>query len=123
MDTLFEGVSLAGIVEPGQFYMLFDSDCGSVEGEIELMYFIRSEDELLETLRMEREIVLPALYTGIEFLGVRQVTKDRHLFSIFCINENDREVRRYLFLQRLKPYDEMLVHIKEVFLKSTEAEG
>ena len=115
MSTLFEGVSISGIVKPGQAYMLFGNDCGNVEGEIDLMYFISSEEELLKTLEMEMQVVLGYLFQVTKFIGVEQVTDDRHVFRIVCSRNGEPHSNRSLYLHRLKRYPEMLIKMKQIF--------
>jgi hypothetical protein len=120
MGTLFKGVSISGIVEPGQFYLLFGDDCGNVEGEVDLMYFIRSEDDLIQTLEMEMEIVLASMFPRRKFKGVKKLTDDRHEIRILCHDRDKRKQFQNLYLHRLKPYGEMLVMMREIFLSRKE---
>ena len=115
MATLFEGVSISGIVKPGQVYMLFDANCGNVSGEIEMMYLVRSERELLKTLQMEWDIVLGTLYKVRKLVRVEKIGEDRHEFRMAIGEDEMSLIPHFLYLHRVKAYPEMLVKIREVF--------
>jgi hypothetical protein len=121
MATLFEGVSISGIVKPGQVYMLFDATCGDVDGEIDLIYLIRSERELADTLKMEWEIVLGSMYRYRKLVKVEKVEEDRHAFRMLIGEDEQSLIQHCLYLHRIKPYAEMLVKMMETFAVDSTA--
>ena len=117
MKKLFEGVSLKGIVKPGEAYIFNEHQSTGYEPEpIDILYLIRSEDDLIQALEMELIIVLSDLYEIRKFLGFQKVTEDCYRFKALCYQKEDRKQVEYrIYLHRIKSFNERLARVKELW--------
>jgi hypothetical protein len=118
MHTVFQSLSVAGVIEPGQVYILCcESHKGLPAEPIELTFTIRSEHEILEALDMEMSIVLADWIELRKFLSIQKVCDDCHEFRMLCYDkESEHRIVFSLYLHRLRSFAEELDRIRELFL-------
>jgi len=117
MNKIFDEVSVAGIVSPGDIYIFCDDqERGSAPGPLEYLYIIRNEKEILRALDMELCIVMAEYFEPIKFLGVRKVNASCHEFNMLCYDRKSNEELKYtLYLQRIQSFEESLIQVKKIF--------
>jgi hypothetical protein len=118
MHTAFQTLSVAGVIEPGQVYILScESHRGLPADSIESTYTIRSEHEILEALDMEMNIVLADWIELRKFLSIQKVCDDCHEFRLLCYDkESEHRIVFSLYLHRIRSFTEELYRISELFL-------
>ncbi len=117
MNNVFNEVSVAGIIEPGQLYIFDDgAHRGWSPEPIEYLFCIREDKEILPALDMVYCIILAEDYELIEFLAARKLNKNCHEFKVL-LNEKDsgKKVKRSLYLHRIQTFNEYLARTKRLF--------
>ena len=129
MNKIFNGVSVVGIIEPGQLYIIADSpDRGTSPEPINYLYCIREEREILEAMDMEFCIVQAETYEAKQFLGFRKVNRNCHEFKVLCIEKDGgKKVQMKFYLHRLLSFEENLLAMRKLFgskdIRPTRARG
>ncbi|MDO6431542.1 hypothetical protein Q4E93_13135 [Flavitalea sp. BT771] len=117
MNKIFDGVSVAGLINPGHLYILDAS--GNREGfpkSIAYMYCIREEKEILPALDMEFSIILAEEYELKKFLGIRKISNDCYVFEVLCYEKQLKEkFKRLLYLHRIQSFEEYLAKMKKLY--------
>jgi small nuclear ribonucleoprotein (snRNP)-like protein len=118
MHTAFEGVSVAGVIEPGQVYILCcESRRGFPAESIESTFTVRSEHEILEALDMEMNIVLADWIELRKFLNIQKIGDNCHEFRMLCYDkESEHRIVYSLYLHRIRSFTEELYRISKLFL-------
>jgi hypothetical protein len=118
MNKLFDGVSVVGIVVPGETYIFSEkASPGWDPGPISFLYLIRKDEEVLTALEMELCTVLAEMYEVKKFLGMRRRTKDCYEFRCRCFEKELEQVENVcLYLHRVKTFEERLEEVKALFL-------
>jgi len=108
MHKSFEGVTLSGIVKPGETYVLCENLDSTWQVEsLDYLYTIRSEAEILVALDMEMTII-SEIFQLIKYLGFRRVSEDCHEFRMLCYDEEGTEMIFSLYLHRITTLEEKL---------------
>lgn len=117
MNKIFDGVSVAGIIKPGNIYIFCDNqDRGADPEPIEYLYVIKDDKEILQALDMELCIVMARHFEPIKFLRTRKVNKDCHEFSVLCYEKDSKEEVKYtLYLHRIQSFEEALTQVENIF--------
>ncbi len=118
MNSKFDGVSTAGIIKPGDLYIIYEqADRGWDPGPIEFIYAIRKDEDILAALDMELSIVMAEYYELKRFVGVTKISDDCHEFRMFIHDKEDDKDREWsLYLHRITPFEEKLEETKKRFL-------
>jgi hypothetical protein len=118
MHPALEGVSVAGLIKPGQVYILVEqSNSGFPAESIDSTYIVRTEREILEALDMQMSIVLADWYELRRFVGIRKICDDCHEFRMICYDMDMKERTIFSFyLHRLRSFSEELKRARELFL-------
>jgi len=117
MHTVFQSLSLAGVIEPGQVYILCESHIGFPAEPIESTFTIRSEHEIREALDIQLNIVLAEWIELRKFHSIKKVCNDCHEFRMLCYDkESKRRIVFSLYLHRLRSFAEELNRVRELFL-------
>jgi len=113
METLFKDVSFAGVLRPGEVYLLTEHENRGLKMEpLEFLYSIRSDDEIARALDMTMFKLLKDYYDFKEFLGYDKVSKDCLRFRVKAIDKFERKNIVYPFyLQRLTTFQETLADV------------
>jgi hypothetical protein len=117
MQNLLEGISVEGIIKPGEIYVFTESEdrLDEIEGP-DISYTIRSDDELMAALEMEVFTVLPDWYDIKEFIGWERISEDCYRFRFSCDpNEQSRKKIHSLYLHRMIRVSERLEWVKSHF--------
>jgi len=117
MRNLLDGISLKGIIKPGEIYVITESDdrLAEIEGP-GLSYTIRSEEELRAALEMEVYTILPGIHDIKEFIGWEWLSDDCCQFRMTCVPDEWTEDNEYsLYLHRMMHFSEGLEWVKRVF--------
>jgi hypothetical protein len=119
MNSKFEGVSTAGIINPGDLYIIFEEpNRGGDPGPIDFIYAIRKDEDILPALDMEMCMMMAESYELIRFEGVTRISSDCHEFKMFVYDKEDDEEREWsLYLHRIVTFEEKLQAAKELFLE------
>lgn len=106
MHPIFKSISIPEIIQPGELYLLSnDSERGGYPEPIYWLFLISKEEELFQALEIEFCILIGKEYEALKFLGVKQLDKDCHEFSILCTDLDDgKKVSLKLYLHRLQSF-------------------
>jgi hypothetical protein len=116
MHKSFEGVSVSGIVKPGEIYIFCDNlERGWQPEPLDFLYTIRSEAEILPALDMEMKI-LSDTYVLKKYLRFKKISDDCHEFRMLCYDEEGIKVFFSLYLQRIFSFEEKLIMELEIGL-------
>ena len=117
MNKIFEGVSVAGIVIPGNIYLFCDHhDRAGTPEPIEYLYIIKDEVEILRALDMELCIVMAESFDPIKFGGIHKISDDCHAFSMLCYEKDTTEEVKYtLYLHRIQSFEQALRQVENIF--------
>lgn len=117
MRQLFAGVSVAGILLPGEAYILVEERNEGMEpGSINSLYLIRTDNELLEALEFEYGTFYSEIFQLRKFLGWKKITADCCEFRSLCYDVEDRRNRvNKLYLHRIKSFKESKRELMEHF--------
>jgi hypothetical protein len=108
MHKSFEGVSVSGIVKPGEIYIFCDNlERGWQPEPLDYIYTIKSEAEILPALDMEMKI-LADTYVLKKYLRSRKISDDCHQVKMLCYDEEGIEFVFSLYLQRIISFEEKL---------------
>ena len=118
MNKLFDGVSVVGIVVPGETYIFSENASpGGDPGPISYLYVIRKDEEILQALEMEYCTVLADMYEVKKFLGIRRLKEDCYEFRTRCFEkELEEEQDCCLFLHRVRTFKERLEEVNTLYL-------
>ena len=106
MHKSFEGISLSGIVKPGEIYIFCDNrDKGWQPEPLNLLYTIRSDAEILPALDMEMK-VLADIYLFKKYLGFQKISEDCHEFRMLCNDDEGIKTKFSLYLHRIFSFEE-----------------
>jgi len=113
METLFKNVSFAGVLNPGDVYVLMERENRVLNiGPMDLPYTVRSDDEIAKALNMTMFKLLTDYYDFKEFLGYDKVSENCFRFRIKAIDKSERKTIVYCFyLQRLMTFQETLIEV------------
>jgi hypothetical protein len=117
MNKLFKDVSVTGIIEGDNIYILHDwSDRSSKPEPIEYLFTIRHEAEILPALDMAICTELAEDYELREFLGWEKFSKDCYVFKMRCLDkQEDVEVEYSLYLHRIMSLAEKQAWLQDAF--------
>lgn len=115
MNKLFEKAQVAGIIAPGECYILND-DSDGCRLELSILYLIRRDEDILPAIEMETCIVMEPYQDLLEFLGWERISEITYAFRMRCYFKEEAEVGEYtLYLHRVKEFVEELEEMKELF--------
>jgi hypothetical protein len=117
MNKKIDPACLAGIIKPGEVYILNEEDSSEGDpGPIEYLYTIRCTDEIAPAIEMEMDIVMAEYYEYKEFLGVKKECENCYRFTLLCYDKKEeKEIEYLIYLHRICAFEEMLVDTKESF--------
>jgi hypothetical protein len=115
MHSLLKDFPFAGLIDPEQIYILFDSDDGTeLSIETEYLYTIRNEQELIDGLTLEIESLANFDCKALDFLGVQRISDDCYEFTLRVLNtDNNREELHQKYLRRILTAKEGIKKLKE----------
>jgi len=117
MNKIFNDVSVAGILVPGQVYVLSESQPDWIPtGPIEELFVIKSEAEILIALDMIYGQMFAEDYDLVEFSGIRKINDDCHEFRILCYDRKFEEnVEFSQYVNRIRSFEEFGSQMKRSY--------
>jgi hypothetical protein len=117
MYDLFTGLSLRGLIRPGESYILSEAmDIGRNPRLIEWLYLITTQEELMYALEMELCVVLHDTYAPKKFLRTSTIGRDCWQFLFLCHSiDGQPEIEYSIHLHRLKSFREGQKQIRYLF--------
>ena len=114
MNKIFNDVSVAGILVPGQVYILSESQSSLAPLEsIEELFVIKREAEILISLDMMYGQMFAEDYELVEFLGIRKINDDCHEFRILCWDRKfKKNVERSQYVNRIRSFEEFVFEME-----------
>jgi hypothetical protein len=114
MNKNLKGIQLSGIVKPGEIYIL--TKAGWALGDVESLYTIKADDEIIPALDLEGNIVCKEFWTFHTLLGIERISADAHLIRVLCYDrDKDKEITVSYELHRIKSFLEELARMKVQF--------
>ena len=117
MNKIFNDVSVAGILAPGQLYVLSEAPRDSLYPEpIEELFIIKNETEILIALDRIFGQMFADEYELVEFLGIRKVSDDCHEFKILgCLKKSEKNIMLSRYLNRVRSFEEFESEIERYY--------
>ncbi|GGB23831.1 hypothetical protein [Puia dinghuensis] len=113
MDKLLDGISVKGIIKPGEVYVFTESE--SRLDEISgpgLAYTIRSDDELRAALAMEVYLILPVWCDIKDYIGCIKLSDDCYVFQLLIDHDFRPTSKIYSkYLHRVIQFKERLAQV------------
>jgi hypothetical protein len=118
MNKLFDGVSVVGIVVPGEAYIFSEKASPAWDpGPISYLYVIKKDEEILPALEMEFCTVLAEMFEIRKFSGMRRVTDDCYEFRTRCFEREVKEEQDCcLYLHRLRTFKERFEQVNTIYV-------
>jgi hypothetical protein len=116
MNHLLKEISVAGIIKPGEIYVINETPDRGWDGRpIEYLYTITCAEEIRPALEMEMAI-LAECYEIRRFLGQVNMSNDCHRFILLCSEKSkNREIEYSFYLHRLWSFQQKLASVKEIY--------
>ena len=115
MKEVFASLSVTGILRSGEIYLLSPFSNGETD-PVDILYFIRTEEELREAVMMEFGVVTREDAEIRRYLGVRKIKEDCHEFKcLLCRPEDGGEFEGSFYLYRLRSLEEEKKRLMDLF--------
>ena len=120
MNKALIGVSITGIIEPGQLYILGENrDRGWNPQPIDCLFCIREDKEILEALDMDYSIILAEKCELKKYLGFKKINRNCYEFKLLVYEKDEgEEVRHSVYLHRILTFSEFLANTRKLFRQS-----
>src|ERR1700722_17184411 len=106
-EEAFANLSVTGLLRKGKIYLLSEWEENHAPEPSELLYAIRTEEELRQAVIMQFKIMHYADCEVRKFLRVQKIKDDSYQFvSLLYEIDHDVEYERSIFLYRLMSFEE-----------------
>lgn len=113
MSNVFDSIEFAGVVQPGQVYVLMNKGCDLVDPRS--LYTIRTDHEIAAALFLDINIINGELLSVVGCSEAELIGGDTYMIKVLCLNkEEGRLVVVYFLLYRLKTFREKLSRTTEI---------
>lgn len=115
-EEVFANLSVAGLLRKGEIYLLSEWTADHGPEPIEMLYVIRTEEELRQAVIMQFKIMHYADCEVRKFLRVQKIKDDSYEFvSLLYEVDRDNEFEESIFLYRLMSFEEKREDITEFY--------
>jgi hypothetical protein len=116
MHPNLNGITTEGLIRPDETYIITEfEERGHLVDPLDIMYIIKSEDEIVPALEMQMFIILKSFYDFKAYLGCEKMSDDCYAFKMQCVDKADEEdCICYLYLHRLTTFKERLQNLNQL---------
>lgn len=116
MNKVFQDVQLSGIVIPGGTYILNKHPKKLLIDDVESLYVIRSDEEVVAALDMQVNMIDGDKFELVKFMGIKSIGWHTLLIRLLCYDKLYcvNVVVRF-FLHRLNTLNEQLSSTKDIY--------
>jgi hypothetical protein len=119
MNELFTNLCVAGLLRPGEVYLLSPWEDGFESEPLSTLYVIRTEAELREAVIMEFQIITYDDRPIRKFLGVTKIRDDTFEFKCLLYRaDEDAEFEFSFYLYRLRSFAEEQKNFVELYINN-----
>jgi hypothetical protein len=110
MHSALKDVTVTGIIKPGDVYIFHtDSENTAQIDQLNYMYVIMRDEQILPALEMETCLVIAEDYELKQFLGIHKISRDCYEFKILAYNKPERQdEERCYYLHGVQSFEEKL---------------
>src|SRR5579872_4297955 len=106
MHKAFENVSITGTIRPGDTYVLAEDRLRPFD-EIDDLYAIRTDEEILLALDMDINLVCGEDYETRKFLGIIKISEDGYIIRVRCYEKLTKRLIVFAYcLHRVRSFQE-----------------
>jgi hypothetical protein len=110
MSGVFDRIAIAGVIKPGETYVIIKEDKESEE--VTFFHAICDEEGLIAALHLNLHILYGKKLEMRRILGVKSLVKDRHIIQLLCFDKNEEKgITLEFILVRLLPVGELFARV------------